>query len=540
MRILLLVAILAVYMPLVGGAFVWDDHLLIVENTLTESLSNIPAMFMTDLWSTTPLPDNGAGYYRPLMLVDLAITRLIADFSPHAHHLHNLVWHGVAVLLLMNLLGHLLKDSLAAVMGAAVFALHPVQLEVVGFVSARNDPMAVSWLLLALLLLSTKAPSRAALVAGAVACFAAMLSKESVVFGTLLLAFASRARWGGWGTRGAHIAVFVGFAGALSCRLAAGVAWPDQADPEQLAIVGGPALAFYLEKLIWPLDVAPVIHLAWSPALPWLAVALAIVLLVALAIAGGPLAQAGLGFAFLGLLPAWVAVAHVGAVVDRYLYLPMVGIAWAAGAIARRPIGRKCVLVAVSGLTFLSIRQVPVWESDATLWQACIERAPSGYAKGALARWLEDEGLNDDAAFWYREAVIQEPRPFEHSCFNITRIHLKRGDAEAAIINGLEALEMGCEPTPELIAPLALAHGLAGQWEEAHRRASSVNQDPTGKAQLARISASTALGDVGPLREALSSATPSGREQIRAQVLSVLQHGGADPAAITAVTDGTL
>jgi len=98
------------------------------------------------------------------------------------------------------------------------------------------------------------------------------------------------------------------------------------------------------------------------------------------------------------------------------------------------------------------------------LWQAAIERAPSGYAKGALARWLEDQGMDDDAAFWYREAVLQPPMPFQESCFNVTRIHLKRGQPQQAVRVGQEALTAGCDASPELVAPLALAHALSGEW----------------------------------------------------------------------------
>ena len=85
-RVLLMMAIIAVYMPLVGGGFVWDDHLLVTENRLTHSLANIPQMFATDLWGSTPVPDTDPGYYRPLMLVDLAITRFFADLN---HRIHN-------------------------------------------------------------------------------------------------------------------------------------------------------------------------------------------------------------------------------------------------------------------------------------------------------------------------------------------------------------------------------------------------------------------------------------------------------------------
>ena len=85
---------------------------------------------------------------------------------------------------------------------------------------------------------------------------------------------------------------------------------------------------------------------------------------------------------------------------------------WAVAAVAQRPMVRRATVLALVLMTVMAMRQVPVWKNEATLWRAAIERAPSGYAKGALARWLEDQGLDRDAAFWYHQAVIQPPRPF--------------------------------------------------------------------------------------------------------------------------------
>jgi len=537
-RVLLVLAVFAVYLPLVAGGFVWDDHLLVIENQLTGSLSNIPEMFRTDLWGATPVPEAEPGYYRPLMLVDLAVTRALFDLNHQLHHLHNLFWHGLAILLLMILLERLLHDRLSATIGAAVFALHPVQIEVVGFISARNDPMAVSWLLAALLLLSRKDPPVWTLLLGMAASTAAMLCKESVVFAPLLLAFACRARWGGWGSLRAHLAVVAGFGMAFGMRLTAGVGFPAQADWDHLSAVGTPALAFYLNKLVWPVDIAPVIHFGWLPAIPWFAAIMAMALLALLASAGGPFARAGLAFAFLGLVPAWAAVAHVGAIVDRYMYLPMVGIGWAVASVAQRPMARRGIVLLLVGLVLLSMRQVPIWKNEATLWRAAIERAPSGYAKGALARWLEDQNLNEDAAFWYHQAVIQPPRPFHESCFNVTRIHLKLGNPQNAIQAGQDAISAGCEQSPELMAPLALAYALNGQWEQAKVGASKIVRDPTGKAALASLAARAHEGDVASLRIAIASAGPEDGARLRSQVLMVIERGGGDAAAVSMALDG--
>ena len=527
-RPMLVIAMLVVFLPLLSGEFVWDDHLLVVENSLTDSLLNAGAMFRSDLWAGTPVPEADPGYYRPLVVLDLAVTRAIAGLSPFAHRLHNLLWHGLAVALLLRWLQAVLSSRLAATMGAAVFAVHPVQLEAVGFVSARNDPMAVAWLLIALLWLADRRPSPRALFGGAVAACAAMLCKESVVFAPVLLACAARVQGNGWGSIRAHGAIASGFAVAASLRFAAGVGLPAQADGERLWAVLGPSVGFYLDKLVWPLSESPVIHLGWSPPVPWWTAGIAAAGVAAIAVRGGPIARSGVLIAVLGFLPSLAAIAHVGAVVDRYLYLAMVGVAWMAAGAARHAAGRAAIATAVAAMVVMSVIQAPVWANDRALWAAAIERAPSGYAKGALARTLEDTGDAVGAAHWYREAVIQPPQPFHESCFNVTRIHLKLGDPKRAIAVGNEALEAGCDASAELVAPLALAYALEGEWASAIRTAQVIPTDPTGKALVARLAAGAAMGDLEPLERARDAEGPG----LVDQVMVVLARGGADAEAI--------
>ena len=294
-----------------------------------------------------------------------------------------------------------------------------------------------------------------------------------------MLAFAARARWGGWGQR-----PMLRFCSALvwrsscaglqasGCRHkptpSASLQWDCRRWRSTSRSWSGPSTS----RRSFTSAGCPQYPGSW-PVWPWLYSP------CWLGLVNRSRAQ-GFLFAFLGLLPAWAAVAHVGAIVDRYLYLPMVGVAWAVAAAAQRPLARKLIVLVLVGLTYAAAQQVPVWKNDATLWRAAIERAPSGYAKGALARWLEDQGKPKDAAFWYREAVVQAPMPFQESCFNVSRIHLKLNDPARAVEVGEEALTLGCEPSPELVAP---SHWHMPSWVTgtAIRRSTSVGRDPTGK-----------------------------------------------------------
>ena len=67
----------------------WDDEALVKDNQVTASLANIPDFFTRDLWSTTRLSWLKSGYYRPLMLVSLAVDRAIYGLSSAGAHVHS-------------------------------------------------------------------------------------------------------------------------------------------------------------------------------------------------------------------------------------------------------------------------------------------------------------------------------------------------------------------------------------------------------------------------------------------------------------------
>ena len=69
----MLAVVALAYLPVLAAGFVWDDALL-VENTLTGSLLNLPRFFAVDLWSTNP---EGAGSGYCPVLLDFAIDRAL-------------------------------------------------------------------------------------------------------------------------------------------------------------------------------------------------------------------------------------------------------------------------------------------------------------------------------------------------------------------------------------------------------------------------------------------------------------------------------
>ena len=176
-------AVLILYAPTLPYGFVWDDVPLIVENRML-SPENASLLWHSPFWQLAPgaPPEYDAGYFRPLAAWSYFLERsAFGARSALPYHATNLVLYLGTVLLAWRLLRRWLGDERWSLMGALLFAVHPMHIESVTFVSGRTDLLAGVFILGAALLHSRP---RAALdwraVAGIAACgLAALLSKET-------------------------------------------------------------------------------------------------------------------------------------------------------------------------------------------------------------------------------------------------------------------------------------------------------------------------------------------------------------------------
>jgi hypothetical protein len=532
-------------------------------------MANVVQFFLVDLWESTPVARQESGYYRPLLLLDLAIDRAFVGLSPGWHHLHGLAWHLGACALLAWWMAWWGISLPAVTAGVALFALHPAQVEAVVFVSARNDAMAAAGLFAALAMLEgwewlrnqgMTASPRVLLWAGA-CVLAAALCKESVLVAPLLLVVVS---WGRsdpdvtprrliYGSSSAHGAVLCGLVAYAGLRAVAGVRLPEHVDLAHLAAALGPSLAVYAHKLLVPFGLSPGLHLAWLEQVPWFALAAAMVLAGCMTWLGGRRAVAGLGFALVAFVPALAGIAHHGGLPDRYLYLPMAGISVMVAALveqvgspSERPkltargrarLDRRqwCIAwILVAGGLVLTQLQRPLWTDDRTLWVQTLERAPSPYTFGIYAKMLEEEGDLEEAVEWNRLAV-QGPRPYQEACFRVTALQLRRGDMSAVVQDGEAALAAGCARSPELLAPLSLGLAVTGKWERAAEIAGEVGQDPTGKAVVVWAASQAREGNLEPLHrarvEGFQESVASGLMPLEEQVAWLLDQSGDSESA---------
>lgn len=485
--LLLLLAVTAAgYAALWPASFAWDDEALVRDNQWTGELSRLPELFRRDLWSTTRLSSLESGYYRPLFLVTLLVDRALYGLSATGAHVHSLLWHLAAVSALYGLLVRLTSPE-RALLGAAVFALHPVQSEVLALVAARNDSMAAAMTLGALLLLVDRDEGRwpRLLLAGGL-LFGALLSKESAVLAPVMLLALDLGRWRRPGSLRRYAPLLVALVAYVGLRAWAGVGGGISVTAGNLALVGAklPQLAAtYASMLVWPWPLSPARHIHYLPplsgTLPGL---LALLALVGLALRYGEkrgLVLVGLAWAALSFAPTLAATVDKGLLGERYLYFPVAGLALALAAAAPRVPRWFVPAFALPCLLVLQLR-LPQWKDSRSVWEAAHETGPTPFTMAGLGWYQHRDGDLEEALPLLVGALKGEP-PYRDVCELVVLAHLEAKKPEEAARVGTWAIdERGCPLGGEIANHTALALASTGAWDEAVLMARRKEGGPSG------------------------------------------------------------
>ena len=474
---LLLIAILTLtagaYGGLINAGHAWDDYSLVRDNAYTGSWSNLGAFFSLDLWETTRLAPHGSGFYRPLFLTSLAVDYSLFGTSPGGAHLHSVVWHLLAVVLLFQL-GRKLAGAWTGLVAAALFALHPVQHEAVALIAARNDSMATVFVLATLLLLFDTPVTKKRLVAGGFTLLLALLSKESAVLTLGVLWGLDRARGQKEGRRSRYIVLLLATGAYLLLRLSSSVgdsSWPTREQWDQALTNGPQILGTYSELLLWPSTLTPARSINFlddaSRLVPYLLVASIGLLVLLRASRQKPAIGACLFWAALCLAPTVLVTVGKGNLGERYLYMPMAGLSLAVAMALPRARGTS---LAVAGFVVLALTQIlprnSAWTNYATLWGAAYQDRPSTFTAGGYA-WAKENIEKDPlgARELYMEALRGEP-VYHTACEAavLVNVRLKRFESAIAVADWAQK-ERQCPTTPMLTDAILYSLGGSGQHQ---------------------------------------------------------------------------
>jgi protein O-mannosyl-transferase len=125
--------VLIVYIPVMQtGGFIWDDPQYITGNPLLRTLPGLAAIWV----HPTALPQ-----YYPLVHTTFWIEFHLAGLQPWLYHIDNILLHAVGAVLLWRLLARL--NVPAAWLAAAIFAVHPIQVESVAWPTERKNVLSL-------------------------------------------------------------------------------------------------------------------------------------------------------------------------------------------------------------------------------------------------------------------------------------------------------------------------------------------------------------------------------------------------------------
>jgi predicted TPR repeat methyltransferase len=501
----ILLVFAATYARTADYSYVWDDAEAIRDNPIYAGalLDGLDATqhdhldpALRKLSGMIPAHDS----YRPLLYLSYRTDVALFGMSPRAMHVHNLILAILSIVFFHFVAAAWLASRPAALLATAIFALHPLQVETVAYVSGRGDLLAGLFALLAIgsaLRFEHESARRAGRIRRAVwlsvgtACLlASVLSKEAYIGLPFALAGISFARGRVRDQRAVLAVWLVALAGYLGLRFAIGGLAEGGTGAVALAALPGVFLR-YLQIALLPFDLST--ERLYDPGYVlagWLAAG-AVAAWVAVGLRRGwsataRLVASGLWWMLVLLGPSVIVVILMGVVADRYVYLPLAGFAVAVSALFTEALGARNKLrgpIGIAGAVWAAmcftttVVQVGVWQDNRTLYTHAVATAPQssmahyrlGYAYAGAEDWPRaialferavelqpsnaralnnlgvcylNTGKFEQAARSFEQALAESGQMHFRAWYNLAVARMNMGDDDMACAHVERALEI--------------------------------------------------------------------------------------------------
>lgn len=499
-----LVALLAVltHFNSLWNGFALDDNYVILLNPRVHQLGDQAAIWLTPYW-----PNFGEmlGLYRPLAVFGYAVQWSVGDGAPWVFHSVNVLLHATVSVLVLALLWRLVSPA-AALLGALLFAIHPVHTEVIANVVGQAEMIAAAAVLAAAIIYMDRPadePGIGRTLAVATLYAVGMLAKEgAIVLPGLLVAldFATRGvqldraglrRYARAALRpmavlgvtvAAYLTLRIGVLGSIGGAdaapqlpflrqghrfLSALRAWPEYARllffPADLSADYSPAVVLPVESL------SPMVLLG----------ALLLIGTIGLALATPRLPHVGLGAAWflITVFPVSNLVLPIGVLLaERILYLPSVGFVAVAAFLAdhlavrttrlQRMLAAAAAVLVIAGGAVRSWVRNPDWKDTDAVWDALVRDHPESYRAQWVNGWRMLEKGNRvlargyfDVAYriWPDDAVLLN---------NLAGVYIELGQNENAVPILLRSRELS-DALSQTESLLSYAYLKTGRYEKA-------------------------------------------------------------------------
>lgn len=463
--------------------FVYDDIAIVVENDFIKDWSNLPKIFTSDYFNLFQ-----EGTYRPITTLTFFIDYSLWDLNVFGYHLTNLLFHILNAILIYLILSLILKNRITALVASLLFALHPVQAEVVNGITFREDLHSFTFFLLALLLYIKhhyqKGSKRKFYYMGSIISFIfALFSKEMAVTLPFILllfdyCFGSRPKRSeiinrnsrlqsafGMSLKRSHIAFFLVGALYMVGRFhffynPSGLAkYPGGGFHLAMLITMSRVIVYYIKLLFLPINLCvdyifPISRSIFEPSV-LLSIAILVVILTIVFRVNKHSKEISFSifYFFLTLLPVSSIIPFGNIMAERFLYFPSMGFCMFLAVIITKAMSishlqyiRKFVvfflIFILFGYSVRTMRRNTDWKDDLTLWSRTVETpfvSPRAFNNLGIA-YMEKEQY-DEAISQFEKAVQMDPT-FEIGYYNLGVAYTGKGQYEEALARYQKVLQI--------------------------------------------------------------------------------------------------
>ncbi len=487
-----------VYVPTLGFQFVYDDIPQIIQNPAIHAWRYVPHYFTSHAWAEL-YPNVSGNYYRPLFLLWFRLNHAIFGLNPVGWHLTTVLCHVAATYMVFALVRRLATSPWIAFSAATLFALHPVHLESVAWVSGVTDPLMAIFLIGSFLAwLRFREQNRWSWMGLALSLFAlGLLEKETaVILGPIVFVYAWLYAQEGFGISRFAMALKQSLAFfaltilylALRAQVLRG--FSHSVTPvtlRNMALTEPSIVWLYFRHLLFPAGLSGLYGLPYvdNPASAAFLVPTALLLALILGLARGirrledpRLALFACAWMVLPIFPVlWLRAYAEGDIAhDRYLYIPSIGfvmlVTLCMAELAKHwhtsrktlPLGGLAVFALAYALG--TVTQQTYWATDLLLYERAYRMAPrDNLICNNLGIALMGAGNPPGAIALFSQVLAREPG-FWLSNYNLGYAYYRIGKPQEAELYLRRAISINATDSDEFLY-LGLSVWRQGRAEEA-------------------------------------------------------------------------
>ncbi|MFY9553492.1 MAG: hypothetical protein WAV47_02105 [Blastocatellia bacterium] len=479
------------YANALGNGFVFDDHGHVLSNKSFRSLTNLPKLLVAS--------------YRPLRDISYALDFALWGERPFGFHLTSILIHLGNTLIVMLLMRRLTRDIIPASIAALIFAVHPIQVDAVTYVSGRRDVLFSLFYLVSFHSYLTyrrladnrdqRSSSLRAFLFFALflVCWAlSLLSKEMAASMPLVIFLWNFCdvwdkQGSNWGrqlfnaikktlrrdrwlylTLSLAVPAYVWYqvfvkGGSMRARMSGFDYWGGSFYTNLLTSIR--VQAWFLKQLVFP---TPIVQYSGAfdiaaTILEW-RVILSVIVVGATLAAGFVLLNKDrlLAFAILSyfalLVPVSQIIPHHELLADHYLYLPMMSFGLFVALLARKVASRsemfKRISYAAAGavvivFAVMTVMRNPVYKDDLALWKTNYQEVPNSVRAVSSLAGRYATSYPGRAAELYKQCIALDPAyaPAYGSLAFLYQTKDKARETEQLVLKGLSL------PDSQMVSP---------------------------------------------------------------------------------------